>query len=71
MQDLTKTRRMLGWEEASMALLRDCVEKSAQVLRIEDVNLDQRRESFEEWGREGRIKAKVSEGVAAGSVSIG
>jgi hypothetical protein len=41
MQSLAKTRRERGREEASMALLRDCVEKSVQVLRIEDANWEQ------------------------------
>jgi hypothetical protein len=64
MQSLAKTRRERGREEALMALLQDCVEKSVQVLRIDDANLEQRRELFEEWSRGGGMKA---EGITAGS----
>jgi hypothetical protein len=67
MQDLAKNRRELGWEEAAIALLQDGVEKSVQVLRIGDVNLERRRELLEEWSRGGGIRAEGSEGVTAGS----
>jgi hypothetical protein len=70
-QNLAKTRRELGREEASMALLQDCVKKSVQVFRIENVNLGQWREFLEEWSREDGIKAEGSEGVTTDSVSIG
>jgi hypothetical protein len=67
MRNLAKTRRELGRTEASIGLLQDCVEKSVQILRIGDVDLERRRELLEEWSRGGGIRAEGSEGVTAGS----
>jgi hypothetical protein len=66
-QNLAKARRELGREEASMALLQDCVENSMQVLRIGDMNLEQRRGLLDKSSRGGGMKAEGSEGVTVGS----